>query len=375
MKKALIGIVGCYGKIGRSVARRLHQWQSGQLRLGGRRQEHVQQVVDHELFGIGEVYTLDIDDPNSLAKFCADCQVVVNCAGPSWRIQDKVASIALKLGANYVDAAGDEPLYQLLDKEFQPLEKQIVLLSSGMLPGLSGLLLRYLAHYFDRPERLKAYSGVLDRFTFSGASDYLAGLDRSESLAAWQNHRRVSRALTRLVDIELPFFPSRVTAHPYLSYEGERLAQLLKLEQAHWYNVFDGNHLLSTLNRLFSCTISGSALDSSVVELMRAAELDVAGRTPYQLFLMELEGKLSGQLQKRSLMLGSLSAIELTSSITALATDVLLSGQIPSGIHFAAEVLDPLEAMLRIQKLETVTGFEIIEESVFGTSNIEEGIL
>jgi hypothetical protein len=375
MTEALIGIVGCYGSVGRAVARQLYQWQRGQLRLGGRRQERVRHLVEHEFSGLGEAYTVDIDDPDSLAQFCAECQVVVNCAGPSWRIQDKVARIALESGADYVDTAGDELLYELLDKESQPLEPRTVLLSAGMLPGLSGLLPRYLAHHFDRPERLKAYIGVLDRFTLSGASDYVAGLDRSESLAAWQGQRRVSRALTRLVDIELPFFPTRVTAHPYLSHEGERIARLLGLDQAHWYNVFDGQQLLSTLDRLSSRTVSESELDSAVLELMKAAELDVAGRTPYQMFLLQLDGERSGQTHTRSLMLRSLNAIELTSSITALATDVLLSGQIPSGIHFTAEVLEPLEAMLRLQTLSTVTGIELIEGPVLGTSIIEEGIL
>ena len=56
---------------------------------------------------------LDVEDSLALQAFCSGCRVIVNCAGPSCHIRDRVARAAFRAGADYVDPGGDEPLAAL----------------------------------------------------------------------------------------------------------------------------------------------------------------------------------------------------------------------------------------------------------------------
>src|SRR5919108_258567 len=91
----------------------VHLVGAGPLRVGGRRLE-----LAHELAGeLGngcEAAALDLDDDASLARFCDGCRVVLDCTGPSFRVLDRVARAALRAGADYVGAGGDEPAYEAL---------------------------------------------------------------------------------------------------------------------------------------------------------------------------------------------------------------------------------------------------------------------
>ena len=54
---------------------------------------------------------VDFNDTPALARFARGCDVLLNCAGPSWRVADRAAQAALKADAHYVDAAGDRIHY------------------------------------------------------------------------------------------------------------------------------------------------------------------------------------------------------------------------------------------------------------------------
>jgi hypothetical protein len=234
---------------------------------------------------------------------------------------------------------------------------------------------RWLAHSFERCERLTAYVGTLDRFTLGGAGDFLAGLDGNESLAAWQSGKRVSAAATRLVDIELPFFPSRVTAHPYLNGEGERLARGLGFSHASFYIVFDGQYVLGALTRIAGMKLEGRALDAAARDLVRAADLDVSGRTPYLLYVLQLDGMRDGERVTRSLIVRATGAAELTGAVAAAATEAVLEAEVPAGAHFAAEVLDPQRTARRLREAPVVSSWEVLDGPLSDAAAIQEGVL
>lgn len=375
MKEHIVGIVGAYGSVGRHVARLIRRWRTGRLRLGGRNLEAVHRVASEDADGEAEVQAVDAGDLSSLTRFCTGCRVVVNCAGPSWKTSDHVARAALAVGADCVETNGEEPLRRRLEDRVAPSKRGAALLSAGMLPGLSGILPRYLAAELDEPERLTAYIGVLDRLTEGAAGDYVAGLDQSASLAAWHQGERRQRSLHRLVNVEVPFFPGRVTAHPYLSFEGERLARCLRLRDAHWYNVFDGQHLVGALERLPGRTLSECEIDAAASELARAADLDVAGRTPYQLLLFQLDGRRDGQSLTRSLVLRSHDAAALTGATAAMAAEALVDGRVEPGVHFAADALDPAMMVGRLGSIPSVDSIQLMDRPLIDELSIDEGVL
>lgn len=367
----MIGLLGASGAVGHAAIEELQALAVGELRLGGRR---ISEIPDR----VGTVCAVDIYDDHALARFCVGCRVVVNCAGPSHRFLDRVAHAALSAGADYVDAAGDDPVHERLATRGPSLRGRTVIISAGMMPGLSGLLPRWLARQgFDRVDCLTAYVGGLDRFTLAAAGDYLASLGNGygESLAAWHGGRRTPRTLEPLRDVELPFFAGPVSAHPFLGTETERFARALQVEEVSWYNVFGDGRVLAAIGRLRGTIQASGDLDAAAAELAGAAEIDIAGRTPYQLLVFQLDGQADGTAMTRSLMLRARDSYRLTGAVAAFATAALLQGEVEPGLHYAADVLDPQGIVERLRETSAVTALEVFDGPIRGIDTIERGAL
>jgi len=360
-----VAVLGATGGVGRAAVRHLAAAGVGPLRLGCRRPEPAAGLLD-ELRACGEAVAADATCPDSLARFCAGSRLVVNCAGPSHALLGTVALAAVESGADLVDAGGDEAVHPRLSA-LDTGERRLVL-AAGLMPGLSGVLPRILAAGFERPRRLTAYAGGRGHLTPAAAADYLAGLGGGgRPLAAWERGGRRSRALTPLRGIELPPFPGRVTAHPFLSAELERVARDLGLEEARWYNVFDGVHLPEALARL-----QGTLDAAAVEEVVRAASLDLFGRQPYQLVVLQLEG---GEAEPcRTLLLSAGDGIELTGAVTALVARAVLAGEVGPGLHHADSVLEPRAWCERLRALPEVRALEVAEGPA-AVAVFEEGAL
>lgn len=377
MSSTEIAILGGYGTVGRVVARILAQTApESVLRIGGRSRERAEAFAE-ELGACGVAVPVDVDDEHDLARFCDHARVVVNCAGPSYRILDRVAWAAFAAGCDYVDAGGDEPVYKALSD--RDTGARVAVLTAGMMPGLTGLLPRWLARQrLDEVSRLTAYVGTMDRLTPAGAADYLLSLGGAygESQAAWRGGTRVLRTLNPMTEAALPFFPGRVDAYPYLSFETERTARALGLSDVDWFNVFDGGtHMMKALSRLQGAMTGQTDVGPAAAELTRAAALDLFGREPYQLMVFELTGLHEGEPATRTLVLRGNDTYELTGLVVALATTAVLGGEVPPGAHFAAEVLPPEAVVEELRGLKAVTMLEQFDRPAAASSTAEEGEL
>lgn len=374
----VVALLGAYGAVGRVVARLLVQaLPDAVIRVGGRDVGQARALVDDGLGRAGVAAQVDADDRASLAAFCAGARVVVNCAGPSYRILDRVALAAVAAGADYVDAGGDEPVYESLSA--RALGARRAVLNAGMMPGLTGLLPRWLAGPgFEPHGRLTGYVGTMDRLTPAGAAEYLLSLGNGHGMsqAAWRHGERAARALTPLTDVELPYFPGRVNAYPFLSTETERTARLLGLDELDWYTVYDGGtHMMNALSRLQGAMTGQSALAPAAAELTRAAALDMFGRDPYQLLVFELTGTVAGAQVARYAAVRGSDTYELTGLVAAMSTIAILTGQVPAGVHFATDVLDPDLVVDELRRLKAVTFVDHGDGPVPARAPDEEGEL
>ncbi|HTB49504.1 MAG TPA: saccharopine dehydrogenase NADP-binding domain-containing protein [Solirubrobacteraceae bacterium] len=354
-----VAVIGAYGGVGTAAVRQLGEWELGPLRVGGHDLGRARALADG-LPGVDcEAVAVDANDPASLVAFCEGCRLVVNCAGPSFRIGDGIAVAALAAGADYIDAGGEEPVQILLSRPGVLPPDRIALLSAGMVPGLSALLVRSLVGRARGPCRLTAYAGGLGRFTPGAAADYLARLSSGSGtpLAAWREGARRESALLPLRDVELPFFPRQVTGQPYLSTELERVARSSALEELSWYTVFDGEHVLRALRREPG---SGGdpSIDAAAHALTRAAGLDAFGRKPYQRFVLRLD---AGDEPSCTLVLRAHDPIALTGAAVALVARAALAGEVPPGLGFAGEVLDPDVSLERLREATAVEGVDLLE--------------
>jgi hypothetical protein len=337
------------------------------LRLGGRNTDALRKVAAAEPGA--SVVRADADDPAGLAAFAAGCAVVLNCAGPTYRLRATVPAAALAAGAHCVDVAGDDPAAEDLAAAGGIPRGLSAVLSAGTLPGLSGILPRWLAGQgLDSVVALTAYCGGLEPCTPTVAADLLLSLTTGgtdgaaygEPLAAWRAGRKESRVLRVTEDAEAPGFPGRVALQPFLGAETERLAHDLGLDRLDWLNVHPGPRVRALLNGLPGRLAEGADRGELAEALMLAARLDLAGRTPYYVMDLRLVGTLHGRPAERRLAVRTASSYRLTAAVGALAADAVLRGRIPPGVHFACDVLDPAEVVEHI-RIRTGGGAELFE--------------
>lgn len=371
-----LAVLGGYGAVGAAALRTVAERRPGAtVRIGGRHEARAAALLG-ELGLRGETRPVDVHDGGSLAAFCQDARLVLNCAGPSYQILDRVAWAALAAGAAYVDPGGDEPVFEALHRPGTFTGTAV--LTAGMQPGLTGLLPRHLARSMSHPRALTAYVGTMDRLTPAGAADYLLSLGGSygEAQAAIRNGIRVERELEPRSGIEPPYAGRRLDAYPYLSFEAEQVAAECGLSDVDWFTVFEGGaHMMSCLSRLQGAMRGESDLTRAAGELTRAAALDLFGKEPFQLMLFEVTGSHEGEPAARGLALRGNDTYVLTGLVAALAALDVLDGRIGPGIHFAATELDSGAVLDTLRACPAVTTLEVLDRPVLGPLRTEEGVL
>lgn len=354
-----MAVLGATGVVGRAAVRMLTRLGVTELRVGARGRVELDSAAmppDAERCGV------DANDPQSLAEFCAGTRLVLNCAGPSYLLEDRVARAALSAGSHYVDVSGDAPAYRLL--EGSPLlgDGLIAVLGAGMLPGLANVVPKLLADDLSGA-RLVVYAGGIESFSTASAGDLALSVDSSddadggggywygEALAAWQDGRRERNALPIGENVEVAGFPGRVTTMPFLTADAERLARAAGLRELHWHNVFLGSALRLVLTRIRGrVSREPESLAAIVNEIRGAAELDLTGLDPFYMMAFTLYGSFGTE----TAVLRTGSSFELTAATAVSATVAVLSGSVPPGLHYADEVVDPRELIDAVINLDAL---------------------
>ncbi|GAA2400704.1 saccharopine dehydrogenase NADP-binding domain-containing protein [Actinomadura vinacea] len=355
-----IGVLGGSGAVGRIVVDRLTAWELGKLRVGGRDLERVAKVCAQAPKAHTEPMRVDLNDRDELRGFCADCDVVVNCAGPSYQVLDRVARAALAAGAHYVDAAGDLVAIDALgDAPPTGLADRAAVFSAGLMPGLSGLLPRLLA-VDGPPARLDIYVGGAAAIGPLSAVDALLtrGPRFGTALAAWRNGGIAPNALRPLRSVALPGFRGRVHAWPFLSAEASRLAAELGVEELRNYTVYVTEAIPRALAAAWAD--EDAPLERHVPAVAAAAEADLAATGPYYTMLFQAVHHDPAPGRPRRLELHTPDSYALSGVVAALTARDLLDERIPPGVHLAAEVLSPRETLTLLADDPLVTGVELI---------------
>lgn len=352
----MIGIIGGYGDVGLQAARMLKEWGKHPLRLGGRNPETARANLGEE-FPQAEWVQVDIEDDRSLESFLKGCELIVNCAGPSHRTAARVAEMCSAKGCHHVDAGVDQGLERMRETP----HGTVALYAAGATPGLSGLLPRWLAKYFDKVDAMLYFTGALDRFTASAAEDYLAGVSGkgNEPLAAWKNGVRRSSVLRRRFGAALPLFPREVALYPYFDAEAEFVAVSLALRDGEWYIAIDGNHVPPVLEE--ACSQFLTDRQSAVKNLCTATELDSAGREKYINFIIQLSGIKNGAQITRTLVLQADRPSILTGSVAAAAGIAVLEREIPFGVRPLAEIPDPDRVIIRLSNAKIINHLKVLD--------------
>lgn len=170
------GVVGGYGGTGAAVVTQLSKCCKDEILIGGRKLDKAHGLAA-QFHGKVSATHLEVLDAGSLDEFCGRCAVVINCAGPTLALQDRVALAAIRRQCHYVDPGGFSYLAQRLlphALEIANLGLSFVL-SAGWVPGVSEVLPRYAASkartQMDVVESLSMYFGDSSEWSSSALRD------------------------------------------------------------------------------------------------------------------------------------------------------------------------------------------------------------
>jgi len=369
MTLPIVGIVGATGTVGTALAEQLHA--SGRVRpvLGGRDRGKLD-VLARRLGA--QTQLVEVESARSLAEFCGACPIVVNCAGPWSSVGERVALASLATGSHYVDVSAQAFQFVAVQREDLATRGLRFIAAAGSVPGLSGLLPRYVAE--SAPGRLgslRVFLGGFERFSPAAAADFLGGMgpDHGAPFAALRDGRVVQRTLDRIDGLDLPYLGQGI-AYPYLSRELVAVALRLGIRRLEAFHVFPGHHTVAALSTLGHARPSETTSPAAIRALIEAADLDMAGKRPVQLLLLDGESTdVRGETRQLRLFVKADDGYALTATMAQCAVDAILAGGVPEGLHDAATVLNVDDVIARLDRIATISLAHVQP----GASFVEEG--
>jgi saccharopine dehydrogenase (NAD+, L-lysine-forming) len=248
-KTKTIGILGATGYVGEGAVETMLGFTDYTILLGGRNLEKLRTKYANRSLAIHFLH-VDIFDSESLLHFCGMCDMVVNCAGPSKHILDRVAFASLEQSAHYVDVSGDEQLHQLIMKRKQEIEaKQLsFVISAGVYPGLSEIIPAYIAQtYFDEVDMLELFFAGHGEFSLNAAYDIVCSIQEDTCQGmSYCNQGTPSKIEGSFHSTyTLPSPAGKRVTYPILNYEFVSMARTYGLRSAWLYNTYADKSVLN----------------------------------------------------------------------------------------------------------------------------------
>jgi hypothetical protein len=170
-----IGLLGATGRVGIAVLRHLDRDPAVQVLAAGRSRARTEAAIASLAAGRVDVDEFDLLDAAHLERFCGSVDLVINCAGPSGVVLDRVILAAARAGRPVIDPGGYDPVLKRLKAigENRKSDCAPIIVGAGLLPGLSGLYPRWVADCDMPPDRLDVFYAGTDAWGPSSAWDII----------------------------------------------------------------------------------------------------------------------------------------------------------------------------------------------------------
>ncbi|MEY8352013.1 hypothetical protein AALB39_01525 [Lachnospiraceae bacterium 54-53] len=351
MKSPLVGIMGISGAAGKNAYRILKRY--FRIRGGGRH-------GPKENFGDAEWIRADVQEPETISRFVKGCDVVLNCAGPSYYIGDAIWKIAEKEGVIYVDAFGADLLMGGREKD----RGTLCVAGAGSFPGLSGLIVKFMAEkYPDRKGNVTVYYGVNEGMTRTAAVDFLLSVIHGFSMpgAVIRQGEVMNLPDSDQGTWNCPLINQNVFVQTCLNAETAAQSRLLNLENVCWYNIMptlEGKTRLTAIfkNLLKDFTAQNLEIQAGHLEELYGKEASHGG--PWNIQVTETGGNRH--------VFRAETGTEITGMMAALAVKSAINSK-RKGICWAWEIMEYEEVMkeLLTEGTNVCCGISRMEEALF----------
>jgi len=353
-----IGIIGYRGFVGKAIVSLL---EDKYLLIKGSRNKNIQEE---------STFYVDAYDDRSLEKFCSKCTVLINAAGPSYIIGDRIAKVACVLGVKYVDIFGGNLLHE---KIFAYAEKGRFIICAGSVPGLTGILTRYLTEKFSAGhQKIEIYQGGRESGGIGGLTDIILSMLGGYGHSGKQiiNDEIVQCDLNTSDKVLVNGIPETVYANPYLTEEMISIAKSYNDLSISSYQIFPDKESMELLTvgsiRYISSKSEAEKLQI-LSEIFRSQEHFITEKAKWFVILLNAEN----DSKKCRICIKTQNSTALTALIAAMSAERLMAEEEMYGLNWAYELLEAENVIWRLKDMGTLAEIECIEKDLSHVEMIE----
>lgn len=351
MNLKTISIIGGYGATGLVVAKKLASHTKNTIHIVGRDLVKAEKLV-REIGNNAKAIQADIFDETQLVKVCQVSDIIVNCAGPSVKIKDKIARVAMRENCDYIDAGGYEFTYEMLKNENNYLKenKLCCVLSAGWIPGIAEVLANYadsLANaIFDKKESMVVYYGDRNDWSDAGLLDtiqYIKNNSLSGMAIIEKGNLKKQFGLNFSKTFDLPFEVGKQRGFLHLIPELKPFAlRNQEYENIKSYLVLFGwQTFLAMMKIKFLLNLETQCIKT----LKQAYCREVESKGKMGVSIAEIIGLNEGKRQKLQLGIINRGGYDLTGIGCAATVMLLLNKNIRPGVKYLPDAVNAIDFM------------------------------
>jgi len=343
-----IGIIGGYSTIGRIITDYLVRETGFHLLVAGRnarlpenRFENPERICS---------VRLDYRSEKELDAFCSECMLIINAAGPSLIIEDKIARKALEHNCHYVDIGGYNALYDKL----KPYEEEIkskglcYVLGAGWMPGISGLLPLYaIQRALSESVEIKhvcLHYGAVEAWSYGSSYDLAASSKISKFSWYKKDGKEIINSMNCSRQVYFPEINRKKTCYPLFDDQLEKCAKELKAESFITYAIM--NDFRSTLAYLAVRTLYKNNPEKAARCIQRDSLRLRQKEGSWGLLKCRIEGTCGGAPAFREAKLKVTDNFLPSALPSAVAARRIINGELSPGLDYLCYLTNP-EAFLK----------------------------
>ncbi|HEO2547707.1 TPA: NAD-dependent epimerase/dehydratase family protein [Enterococcus faecium] len=279
---------------------------------------------------------LEVSDIDALREFIKKCDIILNCAGASFINGENIARIASDFGVPYIDPSGESFLEDRLE---DIKNKNLFILSAGYFPGLTGLMLKYVAEHFEVPLMIEGFNISNEVPSYSAIEDFiltnLSGFGKS--LSSYIDGEVINNNCYKTEEYK----NKKYKMYNYLTNEILRVAKKYNLKQANWYNCSFSSEILIKMQMIVQKMQQNIYIDNKkdIDEILNYFKKEVGIGKTYSYLNICGRGRINGRTSSVEISIDSSSSSEMSAIVLGYTAMSILENTFKNGIYYAMDII------------------------------------
>lgn len=330
-----IGILGANGTIGLLLQKLLLKENiNAEVILGGRNLEIRKNQKK-----------VDIFDSKSLKEFVEQVDLLINCAGPTFLMTERILKVVVPLGKDYIDAFGWIKYHIRED-----ISSRIVL-NNGCIPGALGSLVKYMIS--EDIEDIRVWAGGREIGGKGALGDILLSSINEYGKSGYfiKNFKIEKEEKSIDSKYKIENMPEEVYIRRFLSDEIQKLAERFKLKNISEYKVFPDkitqNYILEGCARCIKEKGDDVRIYNTIFSDI-LEKIQIQNKSKMNWFALNIEAL--GRNHRKQLFLRAKDSSCITARMLVYTLKQLLNTNLPPGLYWPYEFVEGESLIAELKK-------------------------